>query len=113
FFGQGIVDRLLPMIRATDHAGVESYEATLVSVRVCDFAKNAGRVADDVALRRLNANFEVIVPEITARGGEVAAFHDDALLGVFRGDDAALRALRACDAIVERMNVAAERFGPE
>ncbi len=113
FFGQGIVDRLLPMIRATDHAGVESYEATLVSVGVCDFARIGGRVSDDVALRRLNANFEVIAPEVTARAGEIALFQDDALLAVFRGDDAALRALRACDAVLERIRDAGERFGPE
>src|SRR6185437_9466564 len=46
FFGQGVVDRLLPMIRATETGSVESYAATLVSVRVCDFARVAGRVAD-------------------------------------------------------------------
>ncbi len=113
FFGRGVVDRLLPMIRATDHAGAESYVATFVSVRVCDFARVAGHVSDDVALRRLNADFEVIVPELTAHGGEVDAFQDDALLAVFRGEGAAARALSACDAAIERVRVAAERSGPE
>jgi CheY-like chemotaxis protein len=113
FFGEGIVDRLLPMIRATDHAGVESFEATLVSVGVCDFGRVVGRVADDVALRRLNANLEIIVPEATARGAEITACHDDTLLAVFRGEGSAPRALEACDAIQSRLRAAADRFGAE
>lgn len=47
-------------------------------------------------LRALNANLEVIVPAITARGGAVDKFLGSAVLAVFRGDDHARWALEAC-----------------
>jgi class 3 adenylate cyclase len=50
----------------------------------------------DAALRTLNANFEIIVPEVTSRGGVVDKFLGDAVMAVFRGDAHALRAVDAC-----------------
>jgi class 3 adenylate cyclase len=48
------------------------------------------------AIRTLNANFEIILPEITSRGGMVDKFVGDAVMAVFRGDDHPTRALDAC-----------------
>lgn len=67
----------------------------------------------DDLMRTLNANFEVIVPAVTGRGGVVEKFVNDAVLVVFRGDDHATRAVDACLTIRTQLRTLSVRAGKE
>jgi class 3 adenylate cyclase len=96
FVNTGIVEKLLPMIRTADASPSESIDATVAFVNVCDFGAVAASTPPDQALRMLNANFEIILPEVTARGGVIDKFVGDAVMAVFRGDDHVRRAVDSC-----------------
>jgi class 3 adenylate cyclase len=111
FVNTGIVERLLPMIRTADVSPSETIEATVAFVDVCDFTAVANTAPPDQALRSLNANFEIIVPEVTSRGGVVDKFVGDAVMAVFRGDDHVARAVDACVAARSALAELAARSG--
>ena len=111
FVNTGIVERLLPMIRTADVSPSETIDATVAFVDVCDFTAVANTAPPDQALRSLNANFEIIVPEVTSRGGVVDKFVGDAVMAVFRGDDHATRAVDACVAARSALADLAARTG--
>ena len=96
FVSTAIVDRLLPILRTADVSPSEAVEATVAFLDVAGFTTIAERAPPDRALRTLNANFEIIVPEVTARGGVVDKFVGDAVMAVFRGEDHVSRAVDAC-----------------
>ena len=96
FVNTGIIERLLPIIRTSDVSPNETIEATVAFLDVCGFTALSRAAPPDQALRMLNANFEIIVPEVTTRGGVVDKFVGDAVMAVFRGDDHAHRAVDAC-----------------
>ena len=62
-------------------------------------------------MRLLRANFEVIVPELLAKGGVVDKFLGDAVMAVFQGPDHLSRALSACVAVRAQMAAVARRAG--
>ncbi len=64
-------------------------------------------------LRALNANFEVIVPDLLARGGVVDRFPGAAVVAVFHGRDHVARALDACAAIRSQIEVLGRRTGAQ
>jgi class 3 adenylate cyclase/tRNA A-37 threonylcarbamoyl transferase component Bud32 len=111
FVNSGIVERLLPMIRNTDMSPGETIEATVAFVDVCGFATLIGAEPPEAALRMLNANYEIILPEITSRNGVVDKFVGDAVMAVFRGDDHVTRALDACISARAALASLAERTG--
>ncbi len=84
FVNSGIVERLLPLLRTPDASANEAIEASVVFIDVCGFTALTSRDTPDQALRTLNASFEIIVPEITSRGGVVDKFVGDAVMAVFR-----------------------------
>ncbi len=114
FVNAGILERLLPLLRNPD-AGPspnEVIEATVAFIDVCGFTALTHTETPDLALRTLNANFEIIVPEITSRGGCVDKFLGDAVMAVFRGDGHLERALDACLAARRTLADLATRAGP-
>jgi class 3 adenylate cyclase len=111
FVNAGILERLVPMIRNADPSPSETIEATVAFLDVHDFTSLMARAPADQALRTLNANFEIIVPEVTARGGVVDKFVGDAVMAVFRGDDHLGRALEACLGARAALAALAERAG--
>jgi serine/threonine protein kinase/class 3 adenylate cyclase len=96
FVNSGIVEKILPMIRNADVSPSETIDATVAFLDVSGFTSVLAHGPPDAALRTLNANFEIIVPEVTSRGGVVDKFLGDAVMAVFRGDAHALRAVDAC-----------------
>jgi eukaryotic-like serine/threonine-protein kinase len=111
FVNSGIVERLLPMIRNANVSPGETIEATVAFIDVCGFTQLIGAEPPDHALRTLNANFEIILPEVTSRAGVVDKFVGDAVMAVFRGDDHAARALDACVSARSALIALAERAG--
>lgn len=113
FVSNGIVERLLPMIRDTDVLPNELVNGSVAFIGVGGGSAPAeSKLSPDAVVRRLNANFEIIVPEITARGGVVDKFVGSAVMAVFRGKDHTARAIDACLAVRSQLAVMAERSGP-
>src|SRR6185437_15049882 len=96
FVSSGIVERLLPLLRtpgaaepgarprASADLANETIEASVAFIDICGFTALTANEPPDQALRTLNANFEIIVPEITSRGGVIDKFLGDAVMAVFR-----------------------------
>ncbi|WP_438001780.1 protein kinase [Sorangium sp. So ce185] len=107
---------LIERLRSHGPAGVtasETLEATVVFVDVHRFTRIAKERPPVEATRRLNANFEVIVPELLAQGGMVDKFVGDAVMAVFHGPDHLDRALRACLAVRAQIETIAQRAGDD
>jgi class 3 adenylate cyclase len=102
FVNAGILERLLPFVSrsAGEGAGLpspnETIEATVAFIDVQGFTPLTRTETADHALRTLNANFDVIVPEVTSRGGVVDKFVGDAVMALFRDEGHLERALDAC-----------------
>ena len=64
-------------------------------------------------VRTLNANFEVIVPAVTNRGGVVDKFLGDAVMATFRGDHHVTRALEASLDVRMQLRTLALRAGQD
>ena len=122
FVNAGVLERILPattgVLGAEAAAGIvspnESLEATVAFIDVHGFTPlTSGNTADTAnhALRALNANFEIIVPEITARRGVVDKFLGDAVMAVFRDEGHLERALDACLAARRALADLAARTG--
>ena len=111
FVNHGIVDRLLPVIRSADNLAGEQVQGTVAFIDLHGFLSASRERNADAAIRLLNANFEIIVPEITARGGVVDKFVGDAVMAVFRGKDHAPRAVEAGIAIRNELHRMADRAG--
>ncbi|WP_437980546.1 protein kinase domain-containing protein [Sorangium sp. So ce117] len=110
FTNSALVERL----RALGPAGAaasEALEATVAFVDVFRFTRVAQERPPAEATRLLNANFEVIVPELLAQGGIVDKFVGDAVMAVFHGPEHLDRALSACVAVREQLETVARRTG--
>lgn len=103
FVHGGIVDRVLPLVRGPGALAGEQVDATVAFLDVADFTAVTRQHPPESALRRLNANFEVILPELEARGGVVDKFLGDAVMAVFQGEGHVARALDACLAVRQRL----------
>jgi eukaryotic-like serine/threonine-protein kinase len=113
FVDSGIVDRLLPMIRRGNVIVGEALNATVAFIDVSGFTAVTRERAPEAAIARLNANFEVIGPEIASRKGTIDKFVGDAVMAVFRGDGHATRALEACVAVRSELRRMASRTGDD
>jgi eukaryotic-like serine/threonine-protein kinase len=90
--------------------------AGLATVAYIDIARGRSKVTSenvDDLVRTLNANFEVIVPAVTGRGGVVEKFVGDAVLVIFQGEDHASRAIDACLTIRTQLRTLAVRAGKD
>ncbi|KYF93015.1 serine/threonine protein kinase [Sorangium cellulosum] len=94
-------------------AASEALDATVVFIDVFRFTQVVKERPPVEATRLLNANFEVIVPELLAQGGVVDKFVGDAAMAVFHGPEHLERALRACVAVREQMETMARRTGKD
>jgi eukaryotic-like serine/threonine-protein kinase len=113
FVGGALLDRLMLRGKAGDMLGTETVEATVAFIDVCGFGAAMAERPIESVMRMLNANFEIIVPEVVSRRGIVDKFLGDAALAVFRGDHHAEQAVDACVAIRAQLAALAERAGPE
>ncbi|WP_437492421.1 response regulator [Sorangium sp. So ce1014] len=112
FTNAALVERL----RALGPAGAaasEALDATVVFIDVFRFTRVAKESPPAEATRLLNANFEVIVPELLAQGGVVDKFVGDAAMAVFHGPDHLERALRASMAVRGQIETMAQRTGKD
>jgi len=93
FVSPSLVDKL----RLSGQNGtIDTWQGTVAFVDVAGYHATSRAKTPDERVRTLNANFEVMVPAITARGGVVDKFLGDAVMAVFRGEDHLNRALDAC-----------------
>lgn len=113
FVHNGIVERLLPLREGPGVVAGEKVEATVAFLDVKDFTAVARQRKAEAALQRLNANFDVIVPELTSRGGVVDKFIGAAVMVVFRGPEHLERALEACMAARRQLQQMAFRYGEQ
>lgn len=90
----------------------ETLAATVAFIDVHGFGKLVEGAPFDEAVRLLNANFEIIVPEVIARQGVVDKFVGDAVMAVFRGEGHLERAAEAALAVRDQLRVMADRAGP-
>jgi eukaryotic-like serine/threonine-protein kinase len=107
------VERLLPMIRRGNMIVSEALNATVAFIDVSGFTAVTRERAPEAAIARLNANFEVIGPEIASRRGTIDKFVGDAVMAVFRGDGHTARALEACIAVRSELRRMAARTGDD
>ena len=112
FVNAGILERVAPA-RGADLMDGERLEATVAFLDVKDFTPITDQERPESVIRRLNANFEVIVPELTSRGGSVDKFIGDAVMAVFRGPGHLRRALEACLAVRLQLRAMAFRYGED
>jgi class 3 adenylate cyclase/tRNA A-37 threonylcarbamoyl transferase component Bud32 len=96
FVHSGVVERVRSAVRGPQEVAGERVEGTVVFIDVENFTPVIHGEQPGTAIRRLNSNFEVIVPELTAHGGVVDKFVGDAVMAVFRGQGHLERALDAC-----------------
>jgi serine/threonine protein kinase len=113
FVNGGVVDRVLSAVRTPLGVAGERVEATVVFVDVKDFTRVTRSEQPEAGIQRLNANFEVIVPELTHRGGVVDKFVGDAVMAVFRGQGHLSRALEACLSARQQLRTLAFRGGEQ
>lgn len=88
----------------------------VATVAYIDIARGRTKVSPenvDELVRTLNANFEVIVPAVTGRGGVVEKFLGDAVLVIFQGENHAARAIDSCLTIRNQLRTLANRAGKE
>ncbi|MDY7227077.1 protein kinase domain-containing protein [Hyalangium rubrum] len=111
FVHGGIVERVLSAVRTPLGVAGERVEATVAFLDVKGFTPITRDEQPETALRRLNANFEVIVPELLSRGGVVDKFVGDAVMAVFRGQGHVGRALDACISARQQLRAMAFRGG--
>jgi serine/threonine protein kinase/class 3 adenylate cyclase len=113
FVHGGVVERVLTAVREPQEAAGERVEGTVVFVDVENFTPVIHGERPEAAIRRLNANFEVIVPELTSHGGVVDKFIGDAVMAVFRGQGHLGRALDACLSARQQLRAMAFRGGEQ
>jgi class 3 adenylate cyclase len=111
FVPGGVLERLPPLLQGSDALAGERVEGTVAFIDVDAFTPVLHQELPDESLRRLNANFEAIVPEVLSRGGTVDKFVGDAVMAVFRGPGHVDRAHEACLAIRRQLEVLAARGG--
>ncbi|MCA9704514.1 MAG: protein kinase [Myxococcales bacterium] len=99
FVDDAVLDRLLPLLRASSTASTEAIDATVVSIDVYGVRRRLRRGPTPAVFEILNEHFDLIVPIVNAWQGIVVSFVGDAALVVFRGDDHLRRASSACLAV--------------
>jgi eukaryotic-like serine/threonine-protein kinase len=110
FIRPALVERIRALGPSVAVAGEEG-EATVAFVDVFQFTAVTAEKSAGEALRALNANFGVIVPELVAQGGEIDKFLGDAVMALFQGPRHLTRALEACVSVRAQMAAIARNAG--
>ncbi|WP_437983301.1 protein kinase domain-containing protein [Sorangium sp. So ce117] len=110
FTSAALIERIREMGPAIALAS-EAVMATVAFIDIFQFTPVTRERLPGEAMRLLRANFEVIVPELVAKGGVVDKFLGDAVMTVFQGPDHLSRALSACVAVRAQMAAVARRAG--
>jgi len=113
FVQSGVLDRLRSLTQGPEALAGERVEASVVFIQIKDFAAVARQGPPEAVIRTLNENFQVIVPELTSRGGTVDKFLGASVMAVFRGPDHLTRSVEACVALREQHRAMAFRSGPQ
>jgi eukaryotic-like serine/threonine-protein kinase len=111
FVSSAVLERLPTRGAAGDMTASEIVDASIMFIDICGFDSLVASGAPEAVLRQLNANFEIIVPEVAARGGGIDKFLGDAVMATFRGENHAERALDASLAVRAQLARMAERAG--
>lgn len=93
----------------------ESIEATVAFIDICSFTSISEKESADTVVKMLNKYFDVMVKEIIAQNGIVDKFIGDCIMAVFKGDYHLDRAIDACLAIKNTIDVLPEEnnFSPK
>jgi len=110
FVSPSLVDRLRT---STPFGAIDTWIGTVVFVDVAGIHALWKQQSPDERVRTLNANFEVIVPAVTNRGGVVDKFLGDAVMAIFRGDNHVTRALEASLDVRTQLRTLAVRAGQD
>jgi len=113
FVQSGVLDRLRSLTQGPEALAGERVEATVVFVSIKDFAPVTRLLPPEAVIRTLNENFQVIVPELTSRGGVVDKFLGDSVMAVFRGPEHLSRSVEACLALRDSHRAMAYRGGQQ
>jgi serine/threonine protein kinase/class 3 adenylate cyclase len=113
FVQSTVLERLRPLTQGPGALVGERTEATVVFLRIPDFSALIQQLSPDAVIHRLNENFQVIIPELTSRGGLVDRLMGESALVVFRGEEHLRRALDACIAARQQLKVMATRGGEQ
>ncbi|MEZ4295566.1 MAG: protein kinase [Polyangiaceae bacterium] len=110
FVGGGIVDRLLPALRSVGATPSEEISAAVAFLSLHGFVPAPGD-PPNVVTHTLNANFEVILPELLSRGASVERIMGNTLFVIHRGQDCIEELAAACVAARHKLWWAAHRAG--
>jgi serine/threonine protein kinase/class 3 adenylate cyclase len=112
FVQSGVLDRLRSLTQGPEALAGERVDATVVfiDIKVTPAMRQA---APEALIRMLNENFQLIVPELTSRGGVVDKFLGESMMAVFRGPEHLTRSLEACVAVREQHKAMAYRGGEQ
>jgi len=113
FVQSGVLDRLRSLTQGPEALAGERVDATVVFISIKDLIQGTRQAPPEAVIRTLNENFQVIVPELTSRGGVVDKFLGDSVMAVFRGADHLTRSVEACLALRESHRAMAFRGGKE
>jgi eukaryotic-like serine/threonine-protein kinase len=96
FVQSTVLERLRPLTQGPGALVGERTEATVIFLRIPDFTSLVRQLPPDAVIQRLNENFQIVIPELTSRGGVVDRLMGDSALVVFRGQEHLRQALDAC-----------------
>jgi class 3 adenylate cyclase len=113
FVQSAVLERLRPLTQGPGALVGERTEATVVFLRIPEFASVVQQLPPDAVIQRLNENYQVIIPELTSRNGVVDRLMGESALVVFRGAEHLRRALDACSAARQQLRVMATRAGEQ
>ncbi len=113
FVSGTLVDRLDAAGKRTRLPAGEIVKGTVAFIDICGFGKALAERPPDAVRRLLNANFELILPEIAARDGVIDKFIGDAVMALFLGEAHIERALDACLSIRAQLESMSARTGQE
>lgn len=89
----------------------ETLEATVAFIDICGFTSISEKETPDVVVKLLNKYFELMVKEIIAQNGIVDKFIGDCIMAVFKGPYHLDRAIDACLAIKNKIDVLPVEYG--
>jgi len=83
----------------------ETLEAAVVFIDICGFTSISETETPDRVVKLLNSYFDLITKEIINQNGAVDKFIGDCVMAVFRGDHHLDRAMEACIAVRDKINL--------
>lgn len=83
----------------------ETVEASVAFIDICDFTAISEKENPDTVVHMLNRYFDLMVKEIISQNGIVDKFMGDCVMAVFKGDYHLDRAIDACLAIRDKIDL--------